>query len=173
MNIINNSTIDTVIDFANVKFGMELTSEDIVSQLKALSFSETLKLLSSMKNDEPEAFSEIIDLSAMNEAGYGTQNTATPSRATIRAGNSNVQNRRANNIAQDQNRDAGKGTGYSGVAGARNKTGTGQGANRQPANADPDDVQRAQNADASAENANQSAYNAQEIERLKQLAGAR
>ena len=170
MNIINNSTIDTVIDFANVKFGMDLTSDDIVSQLKALSFSETLKLLSSMKNDEPEAFSEIIDLSAMNEAGYGTQNTATPSRATIRAGNSNVQNRRANNIAQDQNRDS---TGSNRTVAGANKTGTGQGANRQPANADPDDVQRAQNADASAQNANQSAHNAQEIERLKQLAGAR
>ena len=29
MNILNNSTIDTVIDFANVKFGMELTKEQI------------------------------------------------------------------------------------------------------------------------------------------------
>ena len=43
MNILNNSTIDTVIDFANVKFGMELTKEQVVGQLKGLSFSQTLK----------------------------------------------------------------------------------------------------------------------------------
>ena len=170
MDVINNSTIDTVIDFANVKFGMELTSEDIVEQLKALSFSQTLRLLSSMKNDEPEEFSEIIDLSAMNEAGYGGAGTANPSRATIRAGSGDVENRRANNIAPDQNRDSRIASRT--VAGA-SKTATGQGANRASPNDDPDDVQRGQNAQQGAENANQAAYNAQEIERLKQLAGAR
>ena len=37
MEIVNNSTIDSVIDYANVKFGLELKKEDIAEQLKGLS----------------------------------------------------------------------------------------------------------------------------------------
>lgn len=46
---------------------------------------------------------------------------------------------------------------------------TGQGASR-AGSADPDDIERAQNSDTAATAANQSNVNAQEIERLKQLA---
>jgi len=67
MDVINNSTIDTVIDFANVKFGMELTKDQVSEQLRNLSFSETLKLINSMKSDDNDAFSSIIDLSAVSE----------------------------------------------------------------------------------------------------------
>lgn len=67
MDVINNSTIDTVIDFANVKFGMELTKDQVSEQLRNLSFSQTLKLINSMKADDNDAFSEIIDLSAVSE----------------------------------------------------------------------------------------------------------
>ena len=67
MDIMNNSTIDTVIDFANVKFGMELTKDQVSAQLRNLSFSQTLKLINSMKADDSDAFSEIIDLSALSE----------------------------------------------------------------------------------------------------------
>ena len=52
MDLINNSTIDTVIDFANVKFGMELTKDQVSEQLRNLSFSETLKLINSTGNGE-------------------------------------------------------------------------------------------------------------------------
>ena len=67
MELINNSTIDTVIDFANVKFGMELTKDQVSAQLRNLSFSETLKLINSIKADDNDAFSSIIDLSAVSE----------------------------------------------------------------------------------------------------------
>ena len=69
MDVTNNSTIDSVIDFANAKFGMELTKDQISSQLRELSFAETLKLLNSIKQDDNDAFSQIIDLSAVSE-GY-------------------------------------------------------------------------------------------------------
>jgi hypothetical protein len=67
MDLTNNSTIETVIEFANVKFGMEIPRDGLVEQLKNLSFSETLKLINSMKADDNDAFAEIIDLSAFNE----------------------------------------------------------------------------------------------------------
>ncbi len=67
MELVNNSTIETVIDFANVKFGMELTKDQVAEQLRHLSFSQTLKLINSIKADDNDAFSEIIDLSAVSE----------------------------------------------------------------------------------------------------------
>jgi hypothetical protein len=70
MDVTNNSTIETVIEFANVKFGMEISREQLVEQLKNLSFSETLKLINSMKADDNDAFSEIIDLSSVSETVY-------------------------------------------------------------------------------------------------------
>ena len=36
MDLINNSTIDTVIDFANAKFGMELTKDQVSEQLRKI-----------------------------------------------------------------------------------------------------------------------------------------
>jgi hypothetical protein len=167
MNILNNSTIDTVIDFANVKFGMELTKEQVVSQLKGLSFSQTLKLLSTMKSDDGDGFSEIIDLSAVSEA-YGTTQTAQPSRATIRSQGSGVDQRRATISNQDANRDSRGSQRY--TAGSR-KVPTGDPGPRTSSKSDPDDDQRNQNAQGIANNSNQSAYNAQEIERLKKAAG--
>lgn len=240
MDVINNSTIDTVIDFANVKFGMELTKDQVSEQLRNLSFSQTLKLINSMKADDNDAFSEIIDLSAVSEGwsvlpsidrekyqerdglegpiqtkigktlyydpkegkyldpdsdiyidydtfkmydskensywnvdneeeipeAYGTQSTARPSRATIRAQGSGVEQRRYNITAQDQNRDA---TVTSRTVAGGNKQPTGQGAVR-AGSADPDDIERANNAQVSAQNQQQTNINAQEIERLKQLA---
>ena len=69
MEITNNSTIDSVIDFANVKFGVELTKEQVSTQLRELSFSETLNVLNAIKKDDNDAFSQIIDLSSVSE-GY-------------------------------------------------------------------------------------------------------
>ena len=81
MKIKNNSIIDTVIDYANVKFGMEVKQEDISKQLKMLSHRDTLKLVDAISNEDDETFGDIIDLSAMSEA-YGTASTQMPSRAT-------------------------------------------------------------------------------------------
>lgn len=167
MEIVNNSTIDSVIDFANVKFGLELKKDDISEQLKGLSFGDTLKLLDAIKKDDNDSFSSIIDLSRVNEAGYGSINTAKPSNATIRASNNGNDQRDYTNAQQDAQRDSSNPQRY--VAGS-NKQATGQGANRTPSNPDPDDVQRAQNSQTAGQAANQANVNAQEIQRLKQLA---
>ena len=68
MEITNNSTIDSVMDFANVKFGMELTKDEVSIQLRELTFSETLKLLNSIKADDNDAFAEIINMSVEEAA---------------------------------------------------------------------------------------------------------
>ncbi len=68
MEVTNNSTSESVLDYANVKFGMELEKDQILEQLKQLSFSQTLKLLDAIKKEDNDAFSEIIDLSAFSEA---------------------------------------------------------------------------------------------------------
>jgi hypothetical protein len=226
MDVINNSTIDTVIDFANVKFGMELTKDQVSEQLRNLSFSETLKLINSIKSDDNDAFSEIIDLSAVSEGwselpsinrekyqerdglegpfqtrsgktvyydpkegkyidpdtdiylsydewraldeAYGTATSAQPSRATIRAQGTSPSGteRRYTNTAQDQARDANV---IARTVAGGNKQPTGQGAVRM-GSADPDDVERASNAEVSSQAQQQSNINAQEIERLRQLA---
>jgi hypothetical protein len=166
MEIVNNSTIDSVIDFANVKFGLEIKKDDISEQLKGLSFGDTLKLLDAIKKDDDDTFSSIIDLSRVNEAGYGTIQTAKPSNATIRASNNGNDQRDFTNAQQDAKRDSSNPQRF--VAGS-NKQATGQGASR-AGSADPDDIERADNRFKSDANQQQSNINAQEIERLKQLA---
>jgi hypothetical protein len=159
MKIKDNSIVDTIIDFANVKFGVEMKVDQVSDQLKNMSFSETLKLVDAIKNDDKYAFLNYVDLSAVQEA-YGTGTTASPSRATTRQASGVVQNRRANISAQDQARDSV--VSQRSVAGG-NKQATGQGSNSSRVGADPDDVQRDQNSQAVQNNA-------AEIERLKQLA---
>ena len=83
MDVINNSTIDTVIDFANVKFGMELTKDQVSEQLRNLSFSETLKLINSIKADDNDAFSEIMDLSAVSEEVVNEEELTEGKKAAI------------------------------------------------------------------------------------------
>jgi hypothetical protein len=166
MEIVNNSTIDSVIDFANVKFGLEIKKDDIAEQLKGLSFGDTLKLLDAIKKDDNDTFSSIIDLSRVNEAGYGTIQTAKPSNATIRASNNGNDQRDFTNAQQDAKRDSSNPQRF--VAGS-NKQATGQGASR-AGSVDPDDIERADNKYKSDANQQQSNINAQEIERLKQLA---
>ena len=102
----------------------------------------------------------------LNELGYGSSSTAQPSRATINKQNSNVANRRYNITVQDQNRDAK--VANKTVAGS-NIQATGQGAVR-AGSEDPDDIERAHNSNQANANAEQASVNAQEIERLKQLA---
>ena len=67
MEIVNNSTIESVIDYANVKFGLELNKDDIAEQLKGLSFGDTLKLIDSIKKEDNDTFSSLVDMSRVNE----------------------------------------------------------------------------------------------------------
>lgn len=158
MEIQGNSIVDTVIEYASMKFGVEMSAEQVSKQLKELEFSDTLALVDAIKNEDDNAFSDVVDLSI--EEGYGTSNTASPSRATIRAQGTKdaTAMRRANNAEQDAARDSKVTTRT--VAGAANKTPTGTPTRPAP---DLDGQQR----DANTE---QTADNASEIERLKQLA---
>lgn len=69
MKLTNNSIVDTVVEYANVKFGVEMKSEQVLAQLKNISFSETLALVNAIKADDSDKFSDIIDLSSVSE-GY-------------------------------------------------------------------------------------------------------
>lgn len=69
MDILNNSIVDTVIEYANVKFGVELDKDALASNLKELSYSEVLGLVDAIKDEDDDKFADYIDLSAVNE-GY-------------------------------------------------------------------------------------------------------
>ena len=113
---------------------------------------------------------EKIDGPQVEEA-YGSVGTQQPSASTIKAQTTKDNNNQRDftNNQQDQQRDS---TAVSRTVAGGNKQATGQGAARS-VGADPDDVQRGQNAAQSNANAQLSDQNAQEIERLKQLAYGR
>ena len=69
MDILNNSIVDTVIEYANVKFGVELDKDALASNLKELNYSEVLGLVDAIKDEDDDKFTDYIDLSAVNE-GY-------------------------------------------------------------------------------------------------------
>jgi hypothetical protein len=113
---------------------------------------------------------EQIDGPQVDEA-YGTVGTQQPSASAIKAQTTKDNNNQRDftNAQQNQQRDA---TVTQRTVAGGNKQPTGQGAARS-VGADPDDVQRGQNAAQSNANAQLSDQNAQEIERLKQLAYGR
>ena len=113
---------------------------------------------------------EQIDGPQVDEA-YGTVGTQQPSASTIKAQTTKDNNNQRDftNNQQDQQRDVE--IAQRTVAGG-NKQATGQGAARS-VGADPDDVQRGQNAAQSNANSQLADQNRQEIERLKQLAYGR
>lgn len=155
MKIKDKSIIDTVINYANVKFGVEIKQEEVSKQLKNMTFSQTLKLIDSIKNEDDDLFSEMIDLSAVVEA-YGTATTSSPSSATIRAQGTSVgvaNHRQKNTAIKSASTPAQRIT-----PGAQNKTAT-------AAKSAPD-----LDAEQRDGNTQQAQQNAADIERLKQLA---
>jgi len=114
---------------------------------------------------------EQIDGPQVEEA-YGAAGTQLPSAASIKAQTTNDKNnqRDFNNNQLIASRKA-TNSGGRAVAGG-NKQATGQGAARN-AGADPDDVQRGQNAQSAGQATELASQNAAEIERLKQLAFGR
>jgi len=115
---------------------------------------------------------EQIDGPQVDEA-YGTVGTQQPSASAIKAQSTKDNNNQRDftNNQQDQQRNASNPV-PRGVPGLKNPQATGQGAARS-VGADPDDVQRGQNAAQSNANAQLADQNRQEIERLKQLAYGR
>lgn len=173
MEIQGNSIIDTVIEYANVKFGVEMTAEQASKQLQNMTFSDTLRLVNAVKNEDDVKFSELIDLSALNEYGSaGTYASAgsTSSRDDARKGN--IANRRANISGQDAARD-GAPVARTIAGNAKAPTGTGGGQGGGGGNADPDDMERQQNASNISSVQQQAQNNSAEIERLKQLSQGR
>lgn len=159
MDIQDNSIVGTIIDYANVKFGVELTKEQVSDQLKTTGFSDMLKLVSAIKNEDDDAFLDYIDLSTVNETGYGSSGSYGPSSATIR--------KDATVAAQTARRDKNltiksatrENPAKSGVAGSNIKpTGT----TAAPVSTQP-------NVDQVDTNTEISSDNSAEIERLKQL----
>jgi len=159
MNLVNGNLVKSAIQFAKDNFNVDLDEKVVSDTIKNLSFSENIKIAEIIKNDDMNGFSELFDME-IEEAitPYGAQSAQQRSMNTKQTN----ANRRANNANQDAQRDATGGR-VGGVPGKRNTTATGQGAARYDKRADPDDVQRGQN--ASGIDANR-----QEIERLKQLA---
>lgn len=186
MKLINGNLVTTVVQFAKDMLGVELEEKAVSNAIKQLKFAENIRLADALKNDNIEMFSEILsgtgvslapaaEEEPVSEDGYGSANTRIPAQSTVAAQGSQaaVANRRANNAAQDAARD--QTGGQRQVAGgnkpAPGNTGGPQGHRQMPT--DPDDIQMGQNAQVANQAANQAAANAQEIERLKQLAMGR
>lgn len=68
MDVKGNSIIDTVIEYANVKFGVELDMEQVGKQLKNMNYRDTLNLVDAIKSENDEIFSNNIDMSPTNES---------------------------------------------------------------------------------------------------------
>lgn len=172
MKIVSGSLVKTLQQFVKDTVNIDLDDAEISAKIRELKFSENLELVDALKADNIKEILSILEIdnveSIVDEDGYGTTLTAQPAASTVKAQNTAIStaNRRATISQQDANRDAT--TAQRSVAGG-NKAPTGQAAARYDKRADPDDVQRAQNSQTAGAAANQSAANAAEIERLKQL----
>lgn len=158
MKLVNGNLVKSAIQFAKDNFNFDLDEKIVSDTIKNLSFSQNIEIAEIIKNDDINGFSKLFSVE-VEEAitPYGAQNAQQRAMNTKQIN----ANRRANNSQQDQQRDSTGGR-PAGVPGNRNQQATGKGAARYDKRADPDDVQRNQNAggiDA----------NRQEIERLKQL----
>lgn len=172
MDIKDGSIIDTITSFLQSEANIKVADEDVSDVLRKLDFSQTLKLVDAIKDNDADGILDILKIeSRVEEAGYGTLATITPTSTTIKSQTTKDVNaqRRANNANQDAARDSS--SVQRRVAGG-NKQPTGQGAARS-LGVDPDDVQRGQNAAQANANSDQANANSAEIERLKQLAFGR
>lgn len=167
MKLVNGNLVKSAIQFAKDNFNIDLDEKIVSDTIKSLSFSDNIKIAEIIKNDDMNGFSELFNME-VEEAitPYAAQNAQQRANSMQ---NKNA-NRRANNAQQDANRDA---TAKPRTVAGDNKQPTGQGAARYDKRADPDDVQRGQNAAQSNANAQGIDRNAQEIERLKALAYGR
>lgn len=153
MKIKNNSIIDTIIEYANVKFGVELSQEAVGAQLKELNLTKTLALVDAIKTDNADVFNDYIDIS-VEESGYGTAGTI--------AGQSGATTDQMATIANQQNRQAKLASAPRTASNTRIVAGGAKKATAARTAADPDDQQRANNAAGVQQNAD-------EISRLRSL----
>jgi hypothetical protein len=167
MKLQGDSIVDTVIEYANIKFGVELSVDQVSQQLKNMTFGQTLELVDAIKKENDEDFSSLIDMNVAVESGYGTASTyGGYDRASARQSDQEAKNaqRRDTNMAAKSVRP---GSNTRVVAGA-NKAPTGV---KTPV--DPEDEQRAVNSATAQQADAQAAQNAQELERLRQLIKSR
>lgn len=165
MEIQHGSIVDTVIEYASVKFGVELDVDYVSQQLKALPFSQQVKLTNAIKAEDDNTFSDMIDMSAVNESG----GTISPTAA---AGTPSVAQQRRHDVQQQQ--DIRRDTNLALKSALRSNPGdrTVAGAQKQATGRTvpqgPDSATQALAGQADA-NSEQSAANSKEIERLRQL----
>ena len=114
---------------------------------------------------------EQIDGPQVDEAGYGVAGSRLPSASKINAQTTKDSNNQRD-FTNTQQKDSRSASGAQRTVAGGNKQATGQGAARS-VGVDPDDVQRGQNAAQSNANSQLANQNANEIERLKQLAFGR
>lgn len=153
MQIKNNSIIDTIIEYANVKFGVELSQEAVSAELKDLGLTKTLALIDAIKTDNSDTFLDYIDIS-VEESGYGSAGTI--------AGQSAATTDQANTIANQQNRQAKLASAPRTPSNTRTVAGGAKKATGTRAATDPDDQAQANNAAGVQQNAD-------EINRLRSL----
>lgn len=167
MKLINGNLVKTIVQFAKDQLDMDLEEKMVSQAIRSLRFSENIELANAVTSDNVEKIKQLLNLKDQetNEAGYGSQGTQAASSSTIKAQTTTAvnQNRRANNSAQDQNRDAS--AAQRRVAGS-NVAATGTGAKRHDKRADPDDVQRNQNAQTAGYATQLAQQNAERIEQL-------
>lgn len=154
MKISGDSIVDTIINYANIKFGVEMSEEQVSAQLKELNLSSTLDLLDAIREDNNDGFLDYIDINVQEAGGYGTGASAS-SRDQSTMKKDQVAMRRQRNREIDAGRDA---TGGSRTVAGGGKTATGG----SPRSADPAADQR------NANTANNNRMQA-ELERMKQV----
>jgi len=132
---------------------------------------DDLERSKTMTPDQIKVLAKVEAIDTDVEEAYGTVGTQQASASTIKAQTTKNDNNQRDftNNQQDQQRSA---SNVQRTVAGGNKQATGQGAARS-VGADPDDVERGQNAAQSNANAELSNQNAAEIERLKQLAYGR
>lgn len=152
MDIQDNSIIHTIKAYAEKHFGKKLEDEHISDDVRKLNFSDTLALITALKNNDDELVKNYIkvDVEEMQSPGAVSDKV---SAATAREDGLNPE--------EVEDEDS-----VSEVAGARNMKATGRTSSK-----DPDDIQQNSNSEQASDNAQGVEDNKSEIEKLKRMAG--
>lgn len=162
MDIQGDSIVDSIIEYANVKFGVELSVENVSKQLKKLSLGKTLDIVDAIKYEDNDLFLDYVDITEEQsynedqsvEEAYGTIGTQGPVSSTEKN-----KEKKANVAARRASLPGRSGSNGRVAAGGINTTSTG-------ARSPKDDDREEREMNAARTNSNRS-----EIENLKRLVG--
>lgn len=149
MDIQGNNIIHTIEAYAKNAYGIDIKDVKVSEQLRKLNFSQTLELITALKNNDDAVINKYIDFKVEEMQSPGAvSNKVSAAQA------------REDGIVDDEEMNE--------VAGARNIKPTGR-----PIPKDPDDIQRNNNTTTSSDNTSDIEDNRSEIEKIKKLAGIR